>query len=129
MEVVHTPVLLEETVKYLAPRKAGELMIDATIGEGGHSYAFLCQFPELRVIGIDADPEILKTSRERLKQFGERVKIFRQNKGISAYELGLRIGRDTSYMYKVESGRVNVSLKTIYDICEELEISPKELFD
>lgn len=64
-----------------------------------------------------------------LKQFGERVKIFRQNKGISAYELGLRIGRDTSYMYKVESGRVNVSLKTIYDICEELEISPKELFD
>ena len=40
MEAVHTPVLLEETVKYLAPRKAGELMIDATMGEGGHSYSF-----------------------------------------------------------------------------------------
>ena len=76
MEVVHTPVLLEETVKYLAPRKAGELMIDATIGEGGHSYAFLSQFPELKVIGIDADPEILKTARERLGHFGERVQFY-----------------------------------------------------
>ena len=76
MEVVHTPVLLEETVKYLAPRKAGELMIDATVGEGGHSYAFLSQFPELRVIGIDADSEILKIARERLGIFGERVQFY-----------------------------------------------------
>ena len=76
MEVVHTPVLLEETVKYLAPRKAGELMIDATVGEGGHSYAFLSQFPELHVIGIDADPQILKTASERLGSFGERVRFY-----------------------------------------------------
>ena len=76
MEVVHTPVLLEETIEYLAPRKAGELMIDATVGEGGHSYAFLSQFPELRVIGIDADPEILRSARERLGQFGERVQFY-----------------------------------------------------
>ena len=76
MEVYHTPVLLEETVKYLAPRKAGELMIDATVGEGGHLNAFLSQFPELRVIGIDADPEILKTARERLGAFGERVQFY-----------------------------------------------------
>jgi 16S rRNA (cytosine1402-N4)-methyltransferase len=76
MEAVHTPVLLEETIKYLAPRKAGELMIDATVGEGGHSYAFLNQFSELRIIGIDADPEILKTACERLKSFGERIQFY-----------------------------------------------------
>ena len=76
MEFVHTPVLLEETIKYLAPRKAGELMIDATVGEGGHSSAFLSQFPELRIIGIDADPGILKVARERLGQFGERVQFY-----------------------------------------------------
>ena len=76
MEVIHTPVLLEETVKYLAPRKAGELMIDATVGEGGHSYAFLSQFPELKIIGIDADPEILGTARERLGRFGERIQFY-----------------------------------------------------
>jgi len=76
MEVVHTPVLLEETIKYLAPRKAGELMVDATVGEGGHLYAFLSQFPELKAIGIDADPEILKVARERLSGFGERVQFY-----------------------------------------------------
>ena len=76
MEVVHTPVLLEETVKYLAPRKTGELMIDATVGEGGHSNAFLSQFPELRIIGIDADKEILKTARQRLEPFGEKIQFY-----------------------------------------------------
>ena len=76
MDVVHTPVLLEETIKYLSPRKAGELMIDATVGEGGHSSAFLSQFPELRIIGIDADPGILKIAKERLWHFGERVQFY-----------------------------------------------------
>jgi len=76
MEVIHTPVLLEETIKYLAPRKAGELMIDATLGEGGHSNAFLSQFPELRIIGIDADGEILKTAVKRLERFGERIQFY-----------------------------------------------------
>ena len=76
MEAVHTPVLLEETIKYLAPRKAGELMVDATLGEGGHSYAFLNQFPELRLIGIDADPEIMNVARKRLSAFGERFQYY-----------------------------------------------------
>ena len=76
MEVLHTPVLLEETMKYLAPRKAGELMIDANLGEGGHCFAFLSQFSGLRVIGVDADAQIMKTARERLKIFGERVQFY-----------------------------------------------------
>ena len=76
MEIIHTPVLLEETIKYLAPRKAAELMIDATIGEGGHSNAFLSQFPELKLIGVDADPEILSKAKERLLRFGERVRFY-----------------------------------------------------
>ena len=76
MEVVHIPVLLEETLKYLAPRKAGELMIDATVGEGGHSFAFLSQFQELKLIGIDADPEIIKIAQKRLEHFGERVQFY-----------------------------------------------------
>ncbi|MDR2634010.1 MAG: 16S rRNA (cytosine(1402)-N(4))-methyltransferase RsmH [Treponema sp.] len=73
MEIVHTPVLLEETLQLLAPRQAGELMIDATVGEGGHSYAFLSRFPDLRLIGIDADREIQEVAKQRLKVFGERV--------------------------------------------------------
>ncbi|MDR0389853.1 MAG: 16S rRNA (cytosine(1402)-N(4))-methyltransferase RsmH [Spirochaetaceae bacterium] len=76
MDIVHTPVLLEETVQYLGPRSEAELMIDATLGEGGHSYAFLSRFPGLRVIGLDADPEILAIARERLKEFGERIRFY-----------------------------------------------------
>jgi 16S rRNA (cytosine1402-N4)-methyltransferase len=76
MEIVHTPVLSEELIRYLGPRNDEELMIDATQGEGGHSYDFLSRFPGLRIIGIDADPEIQKTARERLKEFGDRVQFF-----------------------------------------------------
>jgi len=76
MEIVHTPVLLEETLKILSPRSQGELMIDATLGEGGHSNAFLSQFPELRIIGIDADEDIQKTAKSRLEHFGERINFY-----------------------------------------------------
>ncbi|MCI9518239.1 MAG: helix-turn-helix transcriptional regulator [Clostridia bacterium] len=47
---------------------------------------------------------------------------------ISAYELSLRIDKDASYIHKVESGKINISLKTILRICEELNIDPIELF-
>jgi 16S rRNA (cytosine1402-N4)-methyltransferase len=76
MEAVHTPVLLEEAVQYLAPRREGELMADATLGEGGHSYAFLSRFPDLKIIGIDVDPAIQDIAKERLKEFGERVHFY-----------------------------------------------------
>jgi 16S rRNA (cytosine1402-N4)-methyltransferase len=73
MDFIHTPVLLEETIHYLAPRKERELMVDATLGEGGHALAFLSRFPDLKLIGIDADPEIQENARRRLADFGGRV--------------------------------------------------------
>jgi 16S rRNA (cytosine1402-N4)-methyltransferase len=76
LEVIHTPVLLEETLRYLAPRKDGELMVDATIGEGGHSEAFLSRFPSLRIIGIDADSSIQDIAKARLSVYGERVQFY-----------------------------------------------------
>jgi 16S rRNA (cytosine1402-N4)-methyltransferase len=76
MDIVHTPVLLEETIGYLAPRMGGELMVDATVGEGGHSYAFLSRFPDLRLICIDADAGIQGVARERLSKFGDRVRFY-----------------------------------------------------
>ncbi|MDR1351699.1 MAG: 16S rRNA (cytosine(1402)-N(4))-methyltransferase RsmH [Treponema sp.] len=76
MDIVHTPVLLEETIAYLAPRGDGELMVDATQGEGGHSYAFLSRFPSLRLIGVDADAGIQETARGRLGEFGGRARFY-----------------------------------------------------
>ncbi|MDR2136168.1 MAG: 16S rRNA (cytosine(1402)-N(4))-methyltransferase RsmH [Treponema sp.] len=75
MEAIHTPVLVEEAIHYLAPRAKGELMVDATLGEGGHSRAFLSRFPDLSIIGIDVDPAIQEIARERLKEFGERIRF------------------------------------------------------
>jgi 16S rRNA (cytosine1402-N4)-methyltransferase len=76
MHVVHTPVLVEETVRYLAPRGPGEFFVDATLGEGGHSYAFLSRFKDLRVLGIDADKDMQQRARERLAEFGDRMRFF-----------------------------------------------------
>lgn len=73
---VHTPVLLEETLSFLAPKRAGEFMIDGTLGEGGHSEAFLSRFADVRICGIDADTDILAIARERLKRFGDRMMFY-----------------------------------------------------
>ena len=47
---------------------------------------------------------------------------------MSAYELSLLIGHHTSYINKVECGKINISLKSILQICEVLEIKPVDLF-
>ncbi|MDR1587521.1 MAG: 16S rRNA (cytosine(1402)-N(4))-methyltransferase RsmH [Treponema sp.] len=92
MDFVHTPVLLEETIRYLAPRSAGELMVDATMGEGGHSYAFLSRFPDLELIGIDADGVIQDRAKERLGEFGSRVHFYTDwsQSFFAGYPAGLR---------------------------------------
>jgi 16S rRNA (cytosine1402-N4)-methyltransferase len=51
-------------------------MVDATLGEGGHSYAFLSRFPTLRMVGIDADSGIQEKARERLGEFGDRIRFY-----------------------------------------------------
>jgi 16S rRNA (cytosine1402-N4)-methyltransferase len=76
MESIHTPVLLEETIQYLAPGSGAELMVDATMGEGGHSRAFLARFAGLAIVGIDADASIQAVAKERLAEFGERVRFY-----------------------------------------------------
>ena len=50
-------------------------MIDATMGEGGHCYAFASRYPDLSILGIDADSAIQAVGRERLAEFGSRVRF------------------------------------------------------
>ncbi len=63
-----------------------------------------------------------------LKDFGLKIAKFRIKAKMSGYELSLRIGKDVSYINKLENGKVNITLKTIFKICEVLEIEPAELF-
>ena len=64
----------------------------------------------------------------RFIDFGVNLAKIRMKSGLSAYELSLRIGKDASYIHKVESGKINVRLKSILKICEVLNIEPVELF-
>ncbi|GAA2728591.1 16S rRNA (cytosine(1402)-N(4))-methyltransferase RsmH [Cellulomonas aerilata] len=72
----HTPVLLERCLELLAPAvgQPGAVMVDSTLGMGGHTEAVLDRFPDVRVIGLDRDPQALDLAGRRLARFGERFR-------------------------------------------------------
>jgi 16S rRNA (cytosine1402-N4)-methyltransferase len=72
-EPVHTPVLLREVLAFLEPPDGDALMIDGTLGEGGHSAAFLEKFSGLRIMGVDRDAHILAKAKDRLEAYRGRV--------------------------------------------------------
>jgi len=74
----HRPVLLDETIHYLAPERGG-LFVDCTVGPGGHSEAILESSNATRVIGIDLDAEALRYASERLARFAERFRPVHAN--------------------------------------------------
>ncbi|WP_040420797.1 16S rRNA (cytosine(1402)-N(4))-methyltransferase RsmH [Corynebacterium timonense] len=72
----HVPVmrdrmahLLEPAVTAFGPRA---VIVDGTLGAGGHTEHFLTVFPDARVIGVDRDPDALREAGDRLARFGER---------------------------------------------------------
>jgi 16S rRNA (cytosine1402-N4)-methyltransferase len=73
----HIPVMLERCVEVLGPalERPGAVVLDATLGLGGHSEAFLRRFPGVRLIGLDRDPQALAAAGERLAPFGERATL------------------------------------------------------
>lgn len=70
----HVPVLLDRVVALLAPvlSRPGAVLVDATLGLGGHSEAVLSRCELARVVGIDRDREALRRAGERLADFGTR---------------------------------------------------------
>lgn len=63
-----------------------------------------------------------------LKDFGLNLAKIRINANMSAYELSLSIGKDASYIHKLENGKVNATLQTIFKVCKILNIKPADLF-
>ncbi len=74
---LHVPVLLERCVALVAPalEAPGSVLVDATLGLGGHTEAVLEHCPQARVVGIDRDVHALERSRDRLAAYGERVTL------------------------------------------------------
>jgi 16S rRNA (cytosine1402-N4)-methyltransferase len=84
----HIPVLKEEVLQYLNV-EGKNLIIDCTLGDGGHSEQILKQMgPQGQVLGIDQDIEALERAKSRLKSFGNRITFnhgnFRDIKAILA---------------------------------------------
>jgi 16S rRNA (cytosine1402-N4)-methyltransferase len=76
---VHVPVLLDEVVAGLQPRPGGRF-VDCTIGPGGHAAAILERIsPSGRLLGIDADPNAIKISKDRFSNYGEAVTLVNDN--------------------------------------------------
>lgn len=74
---VHVPVLLDRILALFAPALADKdaVLVDATLGLGGHADALLSAHPRLRLIGLDRDPNALRRSSERLARHGDRVDL------------------------------------------------------
>lgn len=74
---LHTPVMLDRCVTLLAPAcsQANSVVVDGTIGMGGHSEALLERFDDLTVIGLDRDTQALAIAQQRLARFGARIKL------------------------------------------------------
>ena len=73
----HVPVMLDRCLALLAPAltEPGAVVVDATIGLGGHSEALLRGHDMLRLVGLDRDAEALSHSRARLAPYAERTTL------------------------------------------------------
>jgi len=72
---LHTPVALDYAIEVLGEvlSAPGAVLVDCTLGLGGHTQAFLEEFENLKVVGIDRDEKALVLAQERLARFGDRV--------------------------------------------------------
>lgn len=70
----HTPVLRERIVDLLSPalQQPGAVVVDGTLGMGGHAQALLEAAPQVRLIGLDRDRQALDLAGGRLERFGDR---------------------------------------------------------
>ncbi|MBO3096185.1 16S rRNA (cytosine(1402)-N(4))-methyltransferase RsmH [Cellulomonas dongxiuzhuiae] len=70
----HVPVLLQRCIDLLAPalEAPGSVLVDCTLGMGGHSEGILRALEHVRVVGIDRDPQALALASARLAPFGDR---------------------------------------------------------
>ncbi|BBY20029.1 ribosomal RNA small subunit methyltransferase H [Mycobacterium stomatepiae] len=78
----HVPVLLDRCVELLKPALtrhrsdgSGAVLVDATLGAGGHAERFLTELPGLRLVGLDRDPSALDIAGSRLAPFADRITL------------------------------------------------------
>ena len=82
----HYSVLLNETIEALQVKPDG-IYVDGTLGGGGHSFQICKRLADGHLYGIDQDEAAIRAAGERLKEFGDKVTILRDNYGNELYRL------------------------------------------
>ena len=77
-ENLHVSVLLNETIDLVDPQP-NEVIVDATLGLGGHTKGLFEREPNVTVIGIDQDADAIDNARSKLSRFGDRLTIVKSN--------------------------------------------------
>jgi 16S rRNA (cytosine1402-N4)-methyltransferase len=77
VDSIHVPVMPGRVIELLRPalESGPGWFVDCTLGMGGHSRAVLEAFPDIRLIGIDRDPQAIELARQRLADFAQRVEF------------------------------------------------------
>ena len=88
----HIPVMAKEAVEYLNIRPK-TIVVDATLGGGGHARAILQASKTVKLIGIDQDADALEAAKENLNEFGDRVEFIHANFSSISSHLAPRISR------------------------------------
>ena len=83
----HLPVMCDEVLEVLGSGPSG-IVLDATVGGGGHAAAILAANPDISLLGLDCDDAALPAAAERLEQFGDRVVLHRSAFGDLAGAMG-----------------------------------------
>ena len=73
-EFNHTPVMVAEVLSMFEPVPGG-VLVDATVGGGGHAAALLAALPAHDLIGLDADQAAVAEATETLREFGDRARV------------------------------------------------------
>ncbi len=76
----HTPVMVDETLRYLL-HGTSRRILDCTIGGGGHAEAILDSNSRISLVAVDRDPEALVAARRRLASYPDRVEFIEGNYG------------------------------------------------
>lgn len=145
---LHTPVMLERTLELLVPALStpGAVLLDCTLGMGGHSEAVFARLDDVRVVGVDRDAEALELARRRLAAYSERLTTVNteyddldtilSRAGVSAFEaILLDLGVSSLQLDRAERGfsyakdapldmRMDATAPvTAYDVLNEYDVA------
>lgn len=70
----------------------------------------------------------LENDNSKIFAFGNRVKAVRKQKQITQEELAFRAGITTSQVGRIERGKINTGIQTVFVLAMALEVDPGELF-